>query len=78
MLLVFHVINRDSILTEPEKDRVGPDFEIIWVVTPLHPSFVPLSVLQSMSKTTECTISEQKAQYFVGILSPLLSGFRQG
>ena len=38
----------------------------------------PISVLPNMSKITEWIMSEQITQHFVGILSPLLSGFRQG
>ena len=35
--LVLRVINRDSMLTEPERDRVGPGFEITGGVTPPSP-----------------------------------------
>ena len=38
----------------------------------------PISVLSAMSKSFERIMSEQINKYFVGILSSLLSGFRQG
>ena len=41
-------------------------------------NYRPISVLPNMSKIIERIMSEQITQHFVGILSPLLSGFRQG
>ena len=41
-------------------------------------NFRPISVLSAMSKIFERIMSEQINQFFVGILSSLLSGFRQG
>ena len=41
-------------------------------------NYRPISVLSAMSKIFERIMSEQINQFFVGILSSLLSGFRQG
>ena len=41
-------------------------------------NYRPISVLPGMSKIFERIMNEQINQHFVGILSPLLSGFRQG
>ena len=41
-------------------------------------NYRPISVLLNMSKIIERIMSKQVIQHFVGILSPLLSGFRQG
>ena len=41
-------------------------------------NFTPISVLPSMSTIFERIMNEQINEHFVGILSPLLSGFRQG
>ena len=49
------------------------------MVTKCHKqNYRPISVLPNMSKIIERIMSEQITQHFVGILSPLLSGFRQG
>ena len=37
----------------------------------------PINVLPNMSQIIERIMSEQITQYFVGILTPLLSGFRK-
>ena len=41
-------------------------------------NYKPISVLPNMSKIIERIMREQITQHFIGILSPLLSGFRRG